>query len=63
MDQLDYCERDGLSYWTVEEIQKYPQLEEFVLLHPNEGAYYFLEHHKFYTVAEMERLVRLKAFL
>jgi hypothetical protein len=66
MDNLNRCQKDGLVHWTAKELQKivpYPMIEEFMEKYPGQDAYWFAEHYKLYTVAEMMRICRLKAFL
>ena len=60
-----YCGICGITYWPAEKIQKFQMRStiEFISQHPNQAAYYFMEHVKFYTISEMERICRLKAFL
>ena len=64
-NSLGRCNNDGLTYWSVEELHRItPQSDErlrFVEQHPNQPAYFF--NGKYYTVSEMERIVKLKAFL
>lgn len=59
------CRKDQLSYWTAEQLKHSMlyNIKEFLVQHPKEPAYFFLEHHKFYTIQEMMRFARLKAFL
>jgi hypothetical protein len=64
------CIKDGLTYWTAEELNSgggsryITRLAvEFVSQYPNQDAFFFWDHDKYYTISEMERIARLKAFL
>jgi hypothetical protein len=37
--------------------------KRFMEQYPNQPAYFFGLHDKYYTVSEMERIIKLKAFL
>jgi hypothetical protein len=66
MQYNNFCNIDKLSYWSIEELERAHwdiDVRKFVFQHPNEPAYWFHERHKFYTVPQMERIARLKAFL
>jgi hypothetical protein len=65
MDDFDYCEKDRLMYWPVKYVARTsgPGMADFKERHPGQAAYYYYPHSKYYTVPEMERLVKLKAFL
>jgi hypothetical protein len=66
MDNLNRCQKDGLIHWSVREMQEifpHSAFEEFMAKYPSQDAYWFAEHYKLYTVDEMMRICRLKAFL
>jgi hypothetical protein len=66
MDNLNRCRKDGLIHWSVKEMETIFQnsvFEEFMEKYPGQDAYWFPEHFKLYTVNEMMRICRLKAFL
>lgn len=64
---LGRCFKDGLTYWSVEELHRieHPSADRkrFMEQYPNQPAYFFGLHDKYYTVSEMERIIKLKAFL
>jgi hypothetical protein len=67
---LYYCHKDKITYYSANDLHCFNQIaspdkmiENFVDQHPNEPAYYFREHNKLYTLPEMERIAKLKAFL
>ena len=68
MDNRDTCSKCGILYWSVKELeeQKFLYKERWGSPWPSsieQPYYYFVEHGKFYTVPDMERLAKLKAFL
>jgi hypothetical protein len=61
-----YCQKDKLLYWALEEIVSTEKpwgqkLWDFAYQHPNQPIYNYRS--VFYTVPQMERIVKLKAFL
>jgi hypothetical protein len=68
MDKRDICLECGILYWSVKELEerKFFYKEKWGTPWPSsieQPYYYFFKHGKFYTVPEMERLTKLKAFL
>ena len=65
------CKQCGIVYWQVSSIEAQIGIRSSntksewsqIPLPVDQPYYYFIEHEKFYTVSEMERLCRLKAFL
>jgi hypothetical protein len=61
-----YCQKDKLLYWALEEIVSIERpwgqkLWDFARQHPNQPIYNYRD--VFYTVPQMERIAKLKAFL
>jgi hypothetical protein len=65
----EHCYYCRLTYWTAKGISEFcdenptDELREFAKQHPGEPGYWFGMTKKYYTLTEMERLCRLKAFL
>jgi hypothetical protein len=65
----EHCYDCRLTYWTAKEISEFcdenptDELREFAKKHPGEPSYWFGMTGKYYTLMEMERMARLKAFL
>lgn len=64
MNNDEICFKDKITYWTAEQLTHLSGLAmEFVSRYPNQDAFFFWDHCKYYTVSEMERIARLKFFL
>jgi hypothetical protein len=71
MTDTGYCAKDGLLYWSVEELsqiawnREVSPFREFIDQHPNEGVFAFFNRGdgRYFTASEMERVAKLKAFL
>jgi hypothetical protein len=67
------CMKCDIIYWSLEELQELQSYQPGIFatepwstihLTPlDQSYYYFVKHGKFYTVPDMERLAKLKAFL
>jgi len=63
--------KDGLMYYSARLIKHNYSAINFIAQHPNEPGYHYGHncdgynrgYNKWYTVSEMERLAKLKAFL
>jgi hypothetical protein len=73
MDVAGRCMKCDIIHWSLEELEELQSkngdifaTEPWSKIHLNpidQSYYYFFKHGKFYTVPEMERLTKLKAFL
>jgi hypothetical protein len=62
----EICIKDKITYWRAEQLKhlsRTPLAVEFSSRHPNQDAFFFWDHDKYYTISEMERIAKLKAFL
>jgi methionyl-tRNA synthetase len=65
MDEWDYCSVCGILHYSIRDMQNplTSLSKKFAAQYPCQPAYYFEEHKMYYTLTEMERMARLKAFL
>jgi|HubBroStandDraft_5_1064220.scaffolds.fasta_scaffold46088_2 hypothetical protein len=64
-NSYDRCLTCDITYYSIRYMQSPLTYlsKKFAEQHPNQAGYYFRMHNKYYTLEEMERLCRLKAFL